>query len=58
MNAAKLIPLSVVFGLWAVSINAAPLSPEEAAAHIGETATVCGVVVSTKFVTSSLSHPT
>jgi hypothetical protein len=58
MNAAKLIPLSVAFGLWAVSIKAAPLSPEEAAAYIGETATVCSVVVSIKFVTTSLSHPT
>jgi hypothetical protein len=56
MNAAKLIPLSVAFGLWAVSIKAAPLSPEEAAAYIGETATVCSVVVSIKFVTISLSR--
>jgi hypothetical protein len=38
--------------------EATTLSPEDAKGHIGETATVCGVVVSIKSVTTSLSHPT
>jgi DNA/RNA endonuclease YhcR with UshA esterase domain len=58
MNAAKLVPLSVVFGLWVTAINAAPLSPEDAAGHIGETATVCGVVVSAEYEADAQSQPT
>ena len=45
----KLLAASAVAGLWAFSANAADLRPEDAAGHIGETATVCGVVASAKF---------
>src|SRR5215472_7679943 len=58
MNAAKLIPLPVALGLWAVSVNAAPLSPKEATSHIGETATVCGVVVSAEYEADEQNQPT
>jgi hypothetical protein len=44
MNPMKLLVASAIFGSWAFSTIAAPLSPEDAAGHIGETATVCGVV--------------
>ena len=37
---------------------AAPLSPENAAGHIGETATVCGVVASSKYEANAQSQPT
>jgi len=34
------------------------LSPEQAAAHIGEAATVCGVVVSVEYEPNEQSQPT
>jgi hypothetical protein len=37
---------------------AAPLTPEDAARHIGETATVCGVVASAKYEVDAKSQPT
>ena len=46
------------FGLWACSAIAAPLSPEQAASHIGETATVCGVVVSAEYEVNEQNQPT
>ena len=36
----------------------ATLDPEEAAAHIGESATVCGLVASTRYATQSRGQPT
>jgi hypothetical protein len=44
--------------LWAFSAYAAPLSPEDTPKHVGETATVCGVVASAKFAGGSRSQPT
>ena len=38
---------------WAQSV-----SPADAARHIGQTATVCGLVVSTRFASRSRSQPT
>src|SRR5215472_6340880 len=58
MPAAKLISLSVVLSLWAVSVNAAPLSPEQALSRIGETGTVCGVVVSAEYEANEQNQPT
>jgi hypothetical protein len=49
---------SVVFGLWAFPTTAATLSPEDAASHIGETATVCGVVASAEYEPDERSQPT
>jgi DNA/RNA endonuclease YhcR with UshA esterase domain len=44
--------------LWAFSAYAAPLSPEDTPKHVGETATVCGVVASAKFAAGSRAQPT
>jgi DNA/RNA endonuclease YhcR with UshA esterase domain len=46
----------VVFG--SLPAVAAPLSPEDAAGHVGENATVCGIVASAHFAASSRSQPT
>ena len=58
MNAAKLILFSMAFGVRAASVNAASLSPEAAAGHIGEIATVCGVVVSAEYEANEQNQPT
>ena len=49
MNPVGLSVALVVFGLWAWSVAAAPLSRDYAESHIGETATVCGVVASAEY---------
>lgn len=44
---------------WAtVSVRADPLSPVDAASHVGEVATVCGLVASTKYAPQSIGAPT
>src|SRR5438093_2535601 len=58
MNPARLLTASAVVGLWATSAGAAELRPEDAIRHIGETATVCGVVASAKFEANARSKPT
>jgi hypothetical protein len=50
--------VSAVLLVWASSAYAEPVSPEDAVRHIGETATVCGVVRSAKFASSSRAQPT
>jgi DNA/RNA endonuclease YhcR with UshA esterase domain len=44
--------------LWSYSAGAAPVSPEDAQSHVGETVTVCGVVASAKFAAGSRAQPT
>lgn len=58
MNPAILVTASGLFGLWAATAGAAPLSPESAAGHIGETATVCGVVASAEYEADEQNQPT
>ena len=58
MNARKLVLLSAVCGPWAFSTSAASLAPGDAASHVGENATVCGLVASAKFASGSRSQPT
>ena len=58
MNPARLLTVSAVVGLWAISAGAADLRPEDAVRHIGETATVCGVVASTMFEANVQDQPT
>ena len=58
MNTARLTAASAVFGLWALPTSAATLAPGDAASHVGESATVCGVVASAKFAANSRSQPT
>jgi hypothetical protein len=49
MSPVRLLVASAVFGSWAFSTLAAPLTPEDAAGHIEEITTVCGVVASAKY---------
>jgi len=58
MNPARLLAASAVIGLWAFSAGAADLRPEDAVRHIGETATVCGVVASAMFEANVPDQPT
>jgi len=48
---------AVVLGFWAFSAMAASLSPQDAAAYIGETATVCGVVASAEYEAHERNQP-
>jgi hypothetical protein len=58
MSPTRLLIASAVFVSWAFSTVAAPLTPEDAVGHIGETATVCGVVASAKYEANAKSQPT
>jgi hypothetical protein len=48
MDAVRLT-VAALLGLWSFPVAATSISPEDAVRHIGETATVCGVVASAKF---------
>lgn len=50
--------LSVAAGPWATTTLAASLSPDDAPAHVGAQATVCGVVASAKYAARSRTQPT
>ena len=59
MNLAKSIAaLAAVFGFCVTPASAADLQAAEAAEHIGETATVCGVMASGKYDADMKSQPT
>lgn len=69
MDRARLLVGSMAFCLWAVSSNAASITPDEAvglrplmpsaaASQVGKTARVCGVVASTKYDAHLRSQPT
>jgi DNA/RNA endonuclease YhcR with UshA esterase domain len=58
MQMTKLAVATVAFSVWALSANAANISPADAAGHVGETTTVCGVVASAKFAATSRAQPT
>src|SRR5262245_1861062 len=58
MSPARLLVASAVFGSWASSAATAPLSPEDAAGHILETGTVCGVVASAEYEAHEQNQPT
>jgi hypothetical protein len=49
---------STAFVLWAIGARAATLSPEEAAKHVGENVTICGLVVSAKYAAQARGGPT
>jgi hypothetical protein len=44
--------------VWPLAVDAAPLSPEEAASHVGENATVCGLVASATYAAKAMAAPT
>ena len=52
-----LVPF-VLTALCSVAVAAGSLTAQEAANHIGETASVCGVVASTNYVSKSKGQPT
>lgn len=58
LSAATLIVALTTSPLGVSSANAADLQAEDAAHHLGETATVCGVVASAKFDIGLRSQPT
>jgi hypothetical protein len=58
MNKAALVAAAAAFGFWTFPGSAAPLNPDDAARHIGQNATVCGMVASAKFDAHLRSRPT
>ena len=58
MSPTCLLVALAMLGSLTVSTAAAPLSPEDAKGHIGETATVCGVVASAEYEGDVRSQPT
>jgi hypothetical protein len=51
-------PILAALIVWPIAAYAAPLSPEEAASHVGENATVCGVVASATYAAQATAAPT
>src|SRR5262245_58314106 len=58
ISASICAPPMALAACWALSTAAASLTPEDAAGHIGETATFCGVVASAEYETTEPSQPT
>src|SRR5712692_5691208 len=54
----QFITSTVVLLVWPVAAWAAPLGPEEAASHVGESTTVCGLVASATHAARSRGAPT
>jgi hypothetical protein len=50
--------ISTVLFNWPIAAHAAPLNPEEAASHVGENATVCGLVASARYAAQATAAPT
>lgn len=53
----RLVTFAVLIGSLAAA-NGASLSPEDAVSHVGENATVCGVVASARYASNVKSQPT
>jgi hypothetical protein len=49
---------STVLFVWPIAAHAAPLNPEEAASHVHENATVCGLVASATYAAQAAAAPT
>ncbi len=58
MHPLRLLITSTAFVLWAIGARAATLSPEEAANHVGENVTICGLVASAKYAGQARGGPT
>jgi DNA/RNA endonuclease YhcR with UshA esterase domain len=54
----RIAAAAAMLGLVGASAGAAELGPGDAARHVGETATVCGVVASAKYLERSATKPT
>lgn len=44
--------------VWPIAVHAARLEPGEAASHVGEDATVCGLVASARYAAQATAAPT
>ena len=58
MHTFRLLVTSVALAGWAAAAQADPLTPEDAAKHVGETATICGEVASAKYAAQVKGGPT
>jgi DNA/RNA endonuclease YhcR with UshA esterase domain len=58
MGRSRIFALCAVVLIGSLPAIAAPISPEDAANHVGESATVCGIVVSAHYAARSRSQPT
>jgi hypothetical protein len=58
MNSATVLAAFAMLGPWTVTAVASEVSIGDASKHVGETATVCDVVASAKFLSRSRSQPT
>jgi DNA/RNA endonuclease YhcR with UshA esterase domain len=56
LSKSLLAPAALV--VWFGAAYAAPLGPDEAAPHVGENATVCGLVASATYASRSNAQPT
>ncbi len=54
----RLAIVSLALAVPTVAAHADPLAPEDAAKHVGERATVCGLVASAKYAAQSGGRPT
>jgi hypothetical protein len=57
MHAHKVLVFAALIGC-PIAVHAAPLNPEEAGSHVGENATVCGVVASATYASQAPMAPT
>jgi len=57
MRSHKVLVFAALIGC-PIAAHAAPLNPEEAASHIGENATVCGLVASATYLAQATAGPT
>ena len=58
MSWVRLLITSMALALWTVGARAATLAPEDAAKHVGENATICGLVASAKYAEQARGKPT
>jgi hypothetical protein len=56
----RLVVAAILIGLGSSTLPAAApeLTPQQAGSHVGETATVCGIVASTNYSTRTKGQPT
>jgi hypothetical protein len=58
MHPFRLSIVSLALAMAATAAGAEPLTPEDAAKHVGEKATVCGVVAAAKYAAQTGGRPT
>ncbi len=58
MDKIKLVTVSTMLSLWAISAGAVTVTPADAMSQVGHAAKVCGVVSAAVYEASSRAHPT